>query len=97
MDRHTSKLVRAYAAEILRAAPAGALLVTKGDLITSSTRYLQGVEAMRPDARLIDQELLGDAWYRPLVVEAHPEIVIPGPRYMPGAPGPPSRPGPRGP
>ena len=86
MDRHTSTLVRSYGAEILRAAPAGALLVTKGDLITSSIRYLQAAEAMRPDVRLIDQELLGDAWYRPLVVGAHPEIVVPGPRYMPGAP-----------
>ncbi len=86
MDRHTSTLVRSYGSEILRAAPQGALLLTKGDLITSSIRYLQAVEAMRPDVRLVDQELLGDAWYRPLVVGAHPELVIPGPRYMPGAP-----------
>jgi hypothetical protein len=86
MDRHTSTLVRSYGAEILRAAPPGALLVTKGDLITSSIRYLQAIEATRPDVRLVDQELLGDAWYRPLVLGAHPEILIPGPRYMPGAP-----------
>ncbi len=84
MDRHTSTLVRSYGAEILRAAPPGALLVTKGDLITSPLRYLQAVEGQRPDVRVIDQELMGLAWYPPLVREAHPEVVIPGARYMLG-------------
>jgi hypothetical protein len=86
MDRHGSTLVRSYGAEMLRAAPPGALLLTKGDLITDTVRYLQTAEGARPDVRVVDQELLGNAWYRPLVVEAHPEIRIPGPRYAPGAP-----------
>jgi hypothetical protein len=77
--------VRSYGAEILRAAPPGALLVTKGDLITSTIRYLQSVEGQRPDVRLVDQELLGLPWYAPLVRAAHPEVVLPGARFMPGA------------
>ncbi len=85
MDRHGSTLVRSYGTEILRAAPPGALLVTKGDLITSPIRYLQAVEGQRPDVRLIDQELMGLAWYPPLIRAAHPEVVIPGARYMFGA------------
>lgn len=86
MDRHGSTLVRSYGSEILRAAPPGALLVTKGDLITSPIRYLQAVEGARPDVRLVDQELLGLPWYGALVAEAHPELALPGPRFMPGAP-----------
>jgi hypothetical protein len=85
MDRHASTLVRSYGAEILRTAPPAALLVTKGDLITSTIRYLQAIEGQRPDVRLVDQELMGLAWYPPLIREAHPEVVIPGARYMPGS------------
>ena len=85
MDRHTSTLVRSYGAEILRAAPPGALLVTKGDLITSPVRYLQAVEGLRPDVRVVDQELLGLPWYAVLAREAHPELILPGARFMPGA------------
>ncbi len=59
MDHHASRVVRDYGAEILRAAPPGAVLFTKGDLITNTTRYLQLAEGMRPDVRVIDQELLG--------------------------------------
>ncbi len=85
MDRHASTLVRSYGAEILRAAPPGSLLITKGDLITSTLRYLQAVEGRRPDVRLIDQELMGLPWYPPLIRAAHPEVVLPGARFMPGA------------
>ena len=70
MDRRESTVVRSYGAEMLRAAPSGALLLTKGDLITNTIRYLQTTEGARPDVRVVDQELLGNAWYRPLVVEA---------------------------
>lgn len=85
-SRRGSTLVRSYGAEILRAAPPGALLVTKGDLITNTIRYLQSVEGVRSDVRVVDQELLGYAWSRPQIERAHPEIAIPGRRYMPGAP-----------
>jgi hypothetical protein len=85
-DRHTSTLVRSYGAEILRAAPQGALLVTKGDLITNTVRYLQTVEGVRPDVEVVDQELLGYAWQAPRLQKAHPDIVFPGRRYAPGAP-----------
>lgn len=86
MDRHGSTLVRSYGSEILRAAPKGALLFTKGDLITNTLRYLQAAEGMRPDVRVVDMELLGFAWSRPRIAAEHPEIVIPGARYAPGAP-----------
>lgn len=85
MSRHDNRIVRSYGAEILRMAPPGALMLTRGDMITNSVRYLQVVEGMRPDVRVVDLELLGFTWYARLVASEHPEIVLPGPRYMPGA------------
>ncbi len=87
MDRHRSLLVRDYGAEILRAAPPGALLLTKGDLITNTVRYLQLTEGRRPDVVVVDQELLGFPWMRRQLAASHPEIAIPGEFYMPGSPG----------
>jgi hypothetical protein len=86
MDRHRNLLVRDYGAEILRAAPQGALLLTKGDLITNTVRYLQLAEGRRPDVRVVDQELLGFSWMRDRLAVSHPEIAIPPGRYAPGTP-----------
>lgn len=80
LDRHESRLVEQYGAEMLRAAPQGALLVTKGDLITNTIRYLQLAEHARPDVRVVDQELLGTVWGRDLLARHAPGVVFPGPR-----------------
>ena len=85
MDHHRSTVVRSYGAEILRAAPPGALLVTRGDLMTNTVRYLQAAEGLRPDVRVVDQELLGFTWGRDRFADLYPDVVLPGPRYMPGA------------
>jgi hypothetical protein len=86
MDHHTSRIVREYGAEILRAAPPNAVLLTKGDVITNTTRYLQLAERMRPDVRIVDQELLGYRWYARQIAEANRDIHLTAPRYAPGAP-----------
>ncbi len=82
MNRHDSRLVQSYGAEILRAAPEHALLLTRGDLITNTTRYLHFVEHGRPDVSIVDLELLGFGWY----ARRQHGIVLPGARYAPGAP-----------
>jgi hypothetical protein len=86
LDRHTSRLVRSYGSEILRVAPPNALLITKGDLITSTIRYLQAVEHQRPDVSVVDQELLAFPWAEPRLRRQYPTISFPGARYVPGAP-----------
>ncbi len=85
MDHHRDRLVASYGSEILRAAPPGAVLFTKGDLITNSVRYAQVAARMRPDVRVVDLELLGFPWEVERVRSMHPDVTIPGPRYMPGA------------
>ncbi|HEX8724582.1 MAG TPA: DUF2723 domain-containing protein [Gemmatimonadaceae bacterium] len=86
MDHHRDRLVASYGTEILRAAPPKAVLFTKGDLITNSVRYAQVASGMRSDVRVIDLELLGFPWEVERVRAAHPDVTIPGARYMPGAP-----------
>jgi hypothetical protein len=86
MDRAKSTLVRDYGSEILRAAPRGSLLLTKGDLITNTVRYLQLADNERPDVRVVDLELLGLPWMKSSILARYPDVVIPGGRYMPGAP-----------
>lgn len=86
MDHHRDRLVASYGTEILRAAPPGAVLFTKGDLITNSVRYAQVAARMRPDVRVVDLELLGFPWEVQRVRSMHPDVTIPGPRYMPGTP-----------
>ena len=82
MTRRGDTVVRSYGAEILRAAPQDALLLTRGDLITNTVRYLQAVDGLRPDLRVVDLELLGYPWY----ARRLRGVVLPGPRYAPGAP-----------
>lgn len=84
MDRHDNRLVRHYADEMLRVVPRDALLVTKGDLITNTVRYLQVAESKRPDVRVVDQELLGFPWDRARLAALHPEVRIPGSHLGPG-------------
>jgi hypothetical protein len=84
MDRHDSRVVRHYADEMLRVVPRDTLLVTKGDLITNTVRYLQVAERQRPDVRVVDQELLGFLWDRGRLAALYPEVAIPGKRLGPG-------------
>jgi hypothetical protein len=84
MDRHNNRLVKNYGEELLRVVPQNALLVTKGDLITSPIRYLQFAEGRRPDVRVVDQELIAFPWAVARLKVLHPEIHFPGQNYAPG-------------
>jgi hypothetical protein len=80
LDHHDDRAVEQYGAEMLRAAPDGAILVTKGDLVTNSIRYLIATTHVRPDVRVVDQELLATAWGVGLFAGNAPRVVFPGPR-----------------
>jgi hypothetical protein len=80
LDRHANHLVEDYAAEMLRVAPPGGIILSKGDLITNGLRYLQLAQHARPDVRVVDQELLATSWGRPLFERHAPGVVFPGDR-----------------
>jgi Protein of unknown function (DUF2723) len=81
MDRHASHLVEDYGAEMVRAAPPGALVVARGDLITNVLRYVLLSRHERPDLRVVDHERMGASWGVALYAARYPDVVFPGSRY----------------
>ena len=80
LDHHDNELVEEYGAEMLRVVPQGGVLFTKGDVITNTIRYLQLTEHVRPDVRVVDQEILATSWGPSLFEEHARGVVFPGPR-----------------
>jgi hypothetical protein len=79
--------IRDYGAELLRPLPDGALVLTRGDLILNSARYVHEIEQVRSDVAILDLEMLTFKWMKPLVAKQHPEIVLPGSSYRLAEPG----------
>ena len=87
-DNHRDDvMVRDYGSAILQGVPANALVLTRGDLITNTTRYLHDVEHDRPDVRLVDQEMLTFRWMTTQVQQQMPDVIVPGTHYDITAPG----------
>lgn len=80
-------VVEAYGRAILEPLPARALLLTRGDLITNATRYLQESAGMREDVVVLDQELMTKPWYVRRMARRHPSLRFPGALYDPAADG----------
>ncbi len=68
---------RAAAESLLREAPADALLLTPGDRTIFTLWYFQHVEGVRPDLRLVDENLFAFDWYRARLREGYPDIFVP--------------------
>jgi hypothetical protein len=75
-DRSGNQIIHNYGAEILRMAPQGALLVVQGDIVMNSVLYLQAT-GMRPDVRVVDQQVYGSPWATARLSARYPEIRIP--------------------
>lgn len=78
--------VARYGRALLEPLLPGTILLTRGDLVTNVTRYLQVGESVRTDVVILDQELLTKPWYVARAAREHPEIVFPGAVYDPAAP-----------
>ncbi len=78
--RHDT-IVRDYGVAVLESLPPKALVLMRGDITTNPLRYLQTVEHLRPDLRLLDQEMLTARWMTPQVSRQMPDIVVPGTHY----------------
>ncbi|KAJ9456357.1 Transmembrane protein 260-like protein [Diplonema papillatum] len=83
MDQSRNHIVRDFGRAILAPLPRGAVVLTKGDIMINSARYVQTLDGVRPDVILIDQELLTYAWYAATVKTVHPEVALPGAYYFP--------------
>lgn len=80
-------IVERYAHAILDPLPPRALLLTRGNLVTNTVRYLQSCEGVRDDVVVLDQELLTRPWYVRRMARRFPELRFPGRLHHPGEPG----------
>lgn len=78
-----SGAVETYGHELLRVMPRDALVLTEGDLITGSMRFMQASKHERPDVLIVDQEELSRAWGVAVHQRALPAVVFPAPRFHP--------------
>ena len=63
-DESTNYYIRDYGYTILNPLPAGSVLLTKGDLVINSVRFVQSFDHFRQDDVLVlDQEMMTYAWY----------------------------------
>ncbi len=78
--------VARYGRAILEPLLPGTILLTRGDLVTNVTRYLQVGEDVRTDVVILDQELLTKPWYVARAAREHPDVAFPGAVYDPADP-----------
>ena len=79
-DHHRDETVARYGrARSSRRYRPDTLLLTHGDLVTNTTRYLQTCEGVRPDVVVLDQELMTKPWYVRRAAREHDTVVFPPP------------------
>jgi len=77
MKAYQQHFVQDYGAAILRSLPEGAILIISSDEAVNSVRYLQYVEGMRPDVRVIPVGFLTNAWFRGYAARHLPDVRLP--------------------
>lgn len=81
--------VRDFGRAILGPLPKGSLVLTKGDIMVNSARFMQSVEGFRKDLLIVDQEMMTFPWYIENLRRAYTEkeVKFPGSYYFPQRPG----------
>ncbi|XP_063693245.1 protein O-mannosyl-transferase TMEM260-like isoform X1 [Bolinopsis microptera] len=65
-DMSSNLIMRDYGRKLLDALPANGVLLVEGDMPSLTSRYLRYCENYRPDVDVVDQELIGFNWYKPM-------------------------------
>ncbi len=72
--RHRDQLARRLAEQVLREAPAGAIVIAEADHIVGPLFYLQEVEHARPDAVVLAYGLASSSWHWERLYRLHPTL-----------------------
>jgi hypothetical protein len=75
-------ILAAYGKSLLESVPRNAIILVRGDLRANILIYLQECEAMRPDVRILETELMTYPWYR---FRTPNSVTLPGWSYRPGS------------
>ena len=87
-DMSTNYIVRDFGRSIMLGLPNSTILLTKGDLMINSARYVQSMEGLRPDVIIADQEMMTYSWYVTSLKHNFPTLRFPPgtDHYFPGKP-----------
>lgn len=86
-DQSGNTVVERFGRELLASFSKDSIILTRGDLPGNSLRYLHYCQGVRPDVRLVDQEMMTYAWYVAKLAQHHPGIHFPGRWWDPVNPG----------
>jgi hypothetical protein len=81
MKRHRNPVVRTYGEAMLASVAPHGMLIVSSDEAIGSVRYLQQVEGLRRDVRVIPVGIMGLPWFRGVVARHWPELVVPPPGF----------------
>ncbi|CAG5866391.1 unnamed protein product [Menidia menidia] len=82
-DQSTNSVVERFGRELLTSVPNDSIILTRGDLPGNSMRYLHYCQGVRPDVRLVDQEMMTYSWYVAKLESHLPGVHFPGGRWDP--------------
>lgn len=85
-DESQNFYVRDFGRLILEPLPPNSIVLTMGDIMINSARFVQVTENFRPDVRILDQELMTFEWYNDVVRVRYPDVKLPGKSYFPNKP-----------
>ena len=77
MNLSADHTVERYARLILTSAPAKAVIFTEGDEATFSLWYFHYAYRQRPDIAVVCDDLLVQPWYRDVLKQNYPDLVVP--------------------
>ncbi|CAL8272712.1 unnamed protein product [Merluccius merluccius] len=77
-DQSQNSVVERFGTQILASVPQRSIILTRGDLPGNSLRYLHYCQGMRPDIRLVDQEMMTYPWYVAKLKSHHRGVHFPG-------------------
>ena len=80
VQAYQKHFVQDYGAAILKSLAPDAILIISSDEAINSVRYLQYVEGLRPDVRVIPVGFLTNAWFRGYAARHLPDVRLPAAR-----------------
>ena len=74
---HANTVVRDYGEALLRSVPEDGILLVSSDDAIGSVRYVQSVEGVRPDVRVLPTGVVTAPWFRTVAARTMPDVVLP--------------------